>query len=227
MRTTTLLPILQSIIEASYRMPRVIDDVGRFLIGDSGLRMFYDQSGSAPREYGADARGAGARLLVRPDSGPVRAAVYLPDAMVQHLELYDPRAGLGDGNIDAFATLVEELDHLLTLASRAARGRPVSLLELEIHAGVTKYLMVLHFFGRLTGRRKVSGYHKAWARHHLFEKYAAGVDEESERYRDAARLAARFVSWLERLETAERRAALAAFHTRALGDQVRFIENLG
>jgi hypothetical protein len=227
MRVPTLLPILQAMIEASYRMPRVIDDAGRFLIGDSGLKMFYVQSGSAPIEYGADARGAGARLLVRTDPGPIRAAVYFPDAMVKHLEQFDPRAGLGDRNIDAFATLVEELDHLLTLASRAVRGRPVSLLELEIHAGVTKYLMVLHFIGRLTSRPRVSGFHKCWARHHLFEKYAAGSDEEAERYREAARMAARFVAWLDRLKTTERRAALTSFHARALGEQIRFIENLG
>lgn len=189
--------------------------------------MFYAQPGPAPEEYGADASGAGARLLVRADSGSIRAAVYYPDAMVRHLERHDPRAGLGDLNIDAFATLVEELDHLLTLASRAAGGRRVSLLELEIHAGVTKYLMVLHFIGRLTSRPVVSAFHKNWACHHLFERYAAGSGEEAARYRDAARLAARYVGWFDGLKVSERRPALAAFHSRPLGEQVRFIENLG
>ena len=38
--------------------------------------------------------------------------------------------------------LVEELDHFLVLAARTRRGVPVSLLELELHANVTKDLVV-------------------------------------------------------------------------------------
>jgi hypothetical protein len=168
--------------------------------------------------------GLGARILVRSSSDPIRVALYYPDRLVRHLERHDPRVGLDDGNIDAFATLVEELDHLLTLASRAEARRPVTLLELELHAGVTKYLLVMHFIGRLTGRRRVSDFHRRWARHHLFEKYDQGPGDDAIRYREAARLAGRYVGWLERLGVSLRRAELARFHGRGLAEQVRFIE---
>jgi hypothetical protein len=162
--------------------------------------------------------------LVRPFGGVTQAALYYPDALVRHLEIHDPRRGLGDQNIDAFATFAEELDHLLTLASRSAAGRTVTLLELELHAAVTKYLVVIHFLGRLTGRRRVAELHRLWARHHLFEKYAPGGGEEGDRYRTAARLAGRYVALLDAIPGAVRRAELIAFHERPFAEQVRQIE---
>ena len=217
-----LLPILQTVIERSYGMPRVVEDAGRYLIGDDGYRRLYG------REEAVDGRPAWpARLMVRFERASLRAALYYPDALVRHLERHDPRSGLGDENIDAFATLVEELDHLLLLASRAAAGRAVRLLELEHHAAVTKYLLVVHFLGRLTGRRRVSEFHRLWARHHLFEKYREEQDEEASRYREAARLAGRYVRLLEGLSVAERRAELQAFHRRSLSEQMRLIAARG
>jgi len=215
----TLLPALQSIIERSYGMPRVIENAGAFLIGDHGLRAIYrgQPSGSAQGYH------VGARLLVRADPILLRVALYYPDALVRHLERNDPRAGIGDDNIDAFATLGEELDHLLTLASRAAAGRPVSLLELEHHAAVTKYLLVVHFLGRLTGRHRVPAFYRAWARHHILEKYAPGNGEEAERYREAARMAGRYLAYFERLPAPARGAELRAFHARTIGEQASLL----
>jgi hypothetical protein len=219
--TTALLPTLQALIERSYGMPRVVEDAGLFLIGDGGFRLLY---GGAPTGDGAGPR---ARLLVRSADSVLRASLYYPDALVLHLQRHDPRAGIGDVNIDAFATFVEELDHLLLLASRAAAGRPVTLLELEHHAAVTKYLIVVHFLGRLTRRRRVSEFHRLWARHHLFEKYAGGPDGGEGRYHEAARLAGRYVRILDRLSVAERRAELRDFHRRRFADQVRLIAASG
>jgi hypothetical protein len=217
-----LLRLLQAVIERSYGMPRLVEDAGRFLIGDGGYRLLY--AGRLSEDDGARPR---ARLLVRSGDATLRASLYYPDALVRHLERHDPRAGIGDENIDAFATFVEELDHLLLLASRAAEGRSVTLLELEHHAAVTKYLLVVHFLGRLTGRRRVSEFHRLWARHHVFEKYAGPRDGEAGRYHEAARLAGRYVRILERLTAADRRTELPSFHRRAFGDQVRLINASG
>jgi hypothetical protein len=217
-----LLPILQALIERSYGMPRLVGDAGHFLIGDTGYRFLYGGK-RMPDERG----GWPARLLVRSGDSGLRAALYYPDALVRHLERHDPRLGIGDENIDAFAALVEELDHLLTLASRAADGRGVSLLELEHHANVTKYLLVMHFLGRLTGRRRVSEFHRMWARHHLFERYASGPGEDAGRYLEAARLAGRYVRILDGLPVDTRRAELLRFHRRPLSEQVRFITERG
>jgi len=219
-----LLDVLQTMIERSFGMPRVVPSAGWFLIGDGGFRRFYGIRSVGRQEDATTASGPGAQLLVRPGSMPLRVALYYPDRLVRHLERHDPREGLGDHNIDAFATLVEELDHLLTLASRVETGRPVTLLELELHAGVTKYLLAMHFIGRLTGRRRVSDFYRVWARHHLFEKYAHGPGDDVERYREAARLARRYVCWLEKLGVAARRAELVLFHARTFGEQVKLIE---
>jgi hypothetical protein len=215
MNPVPLLPVLQSIIERSYGTPRLIGDAARFLIGDEGLRRLYGEG-----ETGR------ARLMVRDARGGVHASLYLPDRLVRHLERHDPRRGLDDRNIDAFAALVEELDHLLLLASRAASGRSVRLLEMETHALVTKHLMVLHLLGRLTGRRRLPAFHRLWVRHHLFEKFSEEPGEEPGRYREAARLGWRYVSWLDGLSAEERRAELPAFRRRTWDELTRRVAAL-
>ncbi len=215
-----LLLTLQSIIERSYGMPRVIDDVTPFLVGDAGYREFYrGRDGADPEAE------VGARLLVRESGATLRAALYYPDELVRHLERHDPVRSLGDVNIEAFAVLVEELDHLLTLASRAAEGRPISLLELEHHADVTKYLVVIHFLGRQTGRRRIAESLRRWARHHVLERYEASARGEERRYRDAARLAGRYIRFLESLESDRRPAELRAYQRRPFSETFRLVSS--
>jgi len=214
----SLVQTLKSIIERSYGLPEVIDDVAPFIVGDRGYRTFYPEEGD-----GGPDENAGARVMVRHVGDQLRAALYYPDAMVRHLERFNPLAGIGDRNIDAFATLVEELDHLILLAGRAVAGRPASLLELEYHAGVTKYLMVLHFLARQTRRRNLSEPHRRWARHHMFEKYAGGDDDNAVRYRDAAALARRYVLYLEGLPVPRRVAELRELEQRSFSETRSFI----
>lgn len=213
-----LVPVLQSIIERTYGLEPLQGGVAPFLIGDRGLRALHRRGGT-----GGELQPGRPRLILRNESPGWRAVVYYPDALVRHLERHDPRHGLDDRNIDAFAMLVEELDHLLVVASRVASGRAFRLVELEMHALVTKYFVVLHLLGRLTGRRRVSEFHRHWAAHHLFEKYAAGPEQDARRYLDAARLARRYVAWLERLAAPVRRAELRRFHARPFEEQTRRI----
>jgi hypothetical protein len=209
MKATALVEILKGLIERSYGMPRVIGDVAPFIVGDVGFRSLYGGH-AGPHSQG----GEGARVLVRDTGRCLRASLYYPDALVSHLETHNPLAGVGDVNIDAFAVL-EELDHLLTLASRAAEKRPVSLLELEHHANVTKYLVVVHFLTRQSGRARLAEAYRVWARHHIFEKYAAGGGEEGTRYRRAAALAHKYVMYLESIPSSRRHAELRAFQARS------------
>src|SRR5262245_60415120 len=109
-----LLPLLHGIIERSFGMKRVVEDAARYLIGDRGLRRYAGLENAVTGHAVDPGGGLRACLLVRPASDPVRVALYFPDRMIRHLERHDPRWGLDDGNIDAFAMLVEELDHLLT-----------------------------------------------------------------------------------------------------------------
>jgi hypothetical protein len=209
----SLVQTLKSIIERSYGLPAVIGDLSPYIVGDHGYRALY---GAAPQD------GARARVMIRHDGESLRAALYYPDALVRHLERFNPLAGIGDENIDAFGTLVEELDHLVLLAGRAAAGRPASLLELEYHAGVTKYLMVVHFLARQARRRRLSEALRRWARHHLFERYARDGDG-SRRYREAAALARRYVSYLDVLPVPARVAELRRLERRSFADTRRLI----
>ncbi len=218
MKQSSLVQTLKSIIERSYGLPVVIEDLAPYIVGDRGYRAFYGAgAGGSPED------GTAARVMVRYDGDQLRAALYYPDALVRHLERFNPLAGVGDENIDAFAMLVEELDHLILLAGRAVVGRPASLLELEYHAGVTKYLMVLHFLARQTRRRRLSEQHRRWARHHLFEKYAEDGGDAATRYRDAAALARRYVLYLERLPVSLRVAELRQLERRSFSNTRRLI----
>lgn len=161
--------------------------------------------------------------MVRETGDALRVSLYYPDSLVRHLERFNPLAGIGDLNIDEFAALVEELDHLLTLAARAAERRPVSLLELEHHANVTKYLVVLHLLGKQTGRRRVSEEHRIWVKHHLFGKFSTDPGEAAERYRRAADLAGRYVRYLDSMSPTERRAELLLLQRRAFSETVRVL----
>ena len=82
---------------------------------------------------------------MRHSENELRASIYFPDPMIRLLERHPPQRGLGTVNVDAFATLVEEIDHLLLIAERSRMGRPVTLFELELHANVSKYLVGARF----------------------------------------------------------------------------------
>jgi len=212
-----LVDVLKSLIERTYDIPPLIEDLAPFIVGDEGYRRFYDRPGLESPEKGA-------RILVRATDGALRAAFYCPDSLVRHLEMFNPLKGLGDVNIEAFAVLVEEVDHLVTLASRASEGRPVTLLELEHHANITKYLAVVHFLGKQTGSRRVAEPLRQWARFHLFERYSRTHGAEGARYHEAARLAWRYLRILESLTPVERRAEIRAFHRRTLSEILHLVE---
>ena len=206
-----LVEVLKGIIERTYGIPSLIPDISAFIVGDQGLRSVYGGIACSKQEEGA-------RVLVRDLGQSVRAALYYPDSLVRHLERFNPLHGVGDVNIAAFAVLVEEVDHLLTLASRAAEGRAVTLLELEHHACVTKYLMVIHFLGRQTGRRRLGDALKQWARFHLFERYSEREGGDAERYREAARLAWQYLKRFETMPLEHRKTEIRAYHRRPFAE---------
>lgn len=241
----SLLESLQGLIERTYRMETGVRDIGRYIIGDEGYRRFYGESGSygeprgsvaragaglrrsgrhrpcvrsSRRVVGAAQRGASAKVLVHDVPGAVAAHIYYPDDLIRRLEADPPTRGLGDRNVDAFATFVEELDHFLLVAERARLARPVSLLELEIHANVTKYLVCALFLaaGRARGRRpRADVRDRVWIRWHLFEKieYSEPDREVQVRYRDASRFARRFIDRLDgEPHSSARLALLRGFH---------------
>jgi hypothetical protein len=186
------------------------------VIGDAGLRELYPMGLRVVRSEA----GEGARLLVRDTADGVRACIYYPDAMIRRLEARPPQNGLNDDNVDAFAVLVEELDHLLVAAERAHVGRGVSLLEMELQANVSKDLVLSRFLPRF-GRR-VDPARRAWLRHQLFgaRTYCDSDPEVRERYDAASRWALAFLRTLERRPRPVRLDTLRRFHREPLAGKI-------
>ena len=206
-----LVTQLQRIIERTYALGS-IPDAAQFILGDEGYRRIVARDAGPVRVVGS---GTGACLLLRPATarGPWQAAIYYPDELIARLEADPPSAGLHDGNVDDFAVLVEELDHLICVAERLRQGRSFSLLELELQANVTKFLAAAHWLRRSRGGR-FGDAERRWLRWHLFDKgeYADSDPRVAARYRDARRFAVRFLQQIEPLRAADRLGALRAFH---------------
>ncbi|NJN64453.1 MAG: hypothetical protein HC882_05955 [Acidobacteria bacterium] len=218
-----LVEDLAALLEQTYDIEPGLRPIGRFIVGDDGHARLLARS--AVREV-VDHDGSGARLLLRRVDGQDgwAAALYLPDAMIASLERDDPRRTLHDGNAGAFVTLVEEIDHLVTFADRVCRqGGEVSLLELEWHAGISKYLVATHFVGRLSGRRTLSAGARAFVERHVFHdvSYDGLPAALRERYERADQLAIRFVRDLQRARPAERLARLRRFHRASHHEKLR------
>lgn len=210
---------LARLLERTYDIDSGVVPVGRFVVGDVGHKLL---TGGCVVRQRVDHAGSAARLLLRRVDPGWAAALYLPDALVAHLERHDPRAGIGPENIDEFATLVEEIDHLVTFAERAAGGADVSLLELEWHAAVSKYLVLVHFAARLTGSARAGEDARAFIEHHVFHKgeFSDPDPEVRARYREAHRLGLRFVRGLGEQAVADRVRQLRRFHRASVREKL-------
>jgi hypothetical protein len=208
-----LLAIVQGLLERTYGVASPAGDLSRFVIGDAGYRALYAR---ADVRTVAGSREGTARTLVRETAEGVRASIYLPDALVEVLEAHPPQRGLGEENVDAFGVLVEEVDHLLLLAERVRADRPCTLLEMELHANVSKDLVLARF---LAGRRpRLTPRERLWLRWHLFHKPDWDHHEPRvrDRYRDAARFGLRFLERIQGTPASARVRALRRFHAADL-----------
>jgi hypothetical protein len=185
LRARATLAFLQGDLEAIYGVeaPRVHE----FLMGGEAARA----EGRVPR--------APEELFVLEEEDGLALGLYLDDAVMAAAagtDPHDPRPRLtARAALAPVACAAEGVSHFVYLATRAAEGRPVSLLELEVQAEVDKFaLLLLHLWRR--GLRRMSGA----LRRRLFERvrYHAHLRaDELHRYREANRLGAGYARWLE------------------------------
>jgi hypothetical protein len=179
------IAFLQDELEAIYGVtaPRV----HQFLLGGEAARA----AGRAPQ--------APEELLVVEEEDGLALGLYLDDevlAAAAAADPHDPRPRLtARAVLRRLACAAEGVSHFVYLATRAAAGRPVSLLELEVQAEVDKFaLLLLHLWRR--GLRRMS----PALRRRLFERVRyhshLGADELV-RYREANRLGGGYARWLE------------------------------
>jgi len=219
---SSLLETLQHVIERTYDLDTGVTDIAQFVIGDEGFRALYGRWHEAglirekvaePAVVAGSASGS-ARTLVREHDEGLALTIYYPDSLVRCLEGNDPTKCLDDGNVDSFNTLVEELDHFLVIADRFRSRGVVSLMDLELHANVTKYLTLKMFVGKLRQASRLNSEDSAWVRQQVFDRgeFVAEDPHVRERYREASRLAARYVGALDELPAGSRVTALRRFH---------------
>lgn len=219
----SLLDTVHGLLRRTYELRAAPLELTRFVIGDRGYAMLY--GGERFRSI-RTLSALGARTLVRETPDGIRATVYYPDAMIRQLERHPPQHGLSEANVDAFAVLVEELDHLLVIAERARADRPVTLFELELHANVSKHLVLSRFLAG--SARRLDPAKRAWLRHHLFDgvRYSDSDPAVRRRYREAARWAVRLVDELPAVPPRRRLDTLRRFHRTSAAETLGLIRDM-
>ncbi len=153
----------------------------------------------------AEARAAGAEprapeeLLVLEETDGVAVGLFLDEDVMEAAGRADPDHRrprlIRRPTLTSLACAAEGVSHFVYLVTRAAAGRPVSLLELEVQAEVDKFaLLLLHLW-----RRRLRRTSRA-LRGRLFERitFRPELDDAArERYVTANRLAGAYARWLE------------------------------
>ena len=210
---------VQALIEHIYGLETGLGTAAPFVIGDRGLLELHANRWARGRDLQQPGE---AMLLVRGRARRPRVTLYYPDRLVTNLEAHPPDSGLHEQNLQDAAAFVEELDHLLLLASAARAGRVVRAVELELHANVTKTLVLSLWLARSLGLRRLEPEHHAALRHELLERgdYEREEPEQRQRYRDARRHAVRFLRRLRRLPRGERPDLLRRFSRSPLPEKL-------
>jgi hypothetical protein len=138
-------------------------------------------------------------LLVLEEGEDLSLGLFLDESVLEAAARAEPHHRrpklVARALLDRVACAAEGVSHFVYLASRAAAGRRVSLLELEVQGEVDKFaLLLLHLWRR--GLRRASRTLRA----RLFERVRFHLHlaaDELDRYREANRLGGGYARWLE------------------------------
>jgi hypothetical protein len=218
-----LINELQRKREKTYALDTGITNIEQYIIGDKGYEEFY-----AKEEIRTVINShSGARVLLRDAGDALKVSIYYPDEFIRELEDNDPRLGIHDDNVDLCASVVEELDHFLFIARNYKLNRPFSLLELELQANVTKYLVLKYFVARQNRSLKLSKFDKEYIRYHLFYKRRFDVEDTSERkrYEDAGKFGMMYTEYIDFLPQEDRLRDLRQFSRMTCPSKIRHIQS--
>ena len=181
-----LLQQMQSLIARLYDAP-VEHDVRRFLFSDR--RRLTAVVGDAAATMSDE------QLLMARDEEGVRIGVFIDERVLDRLSRRNPWRSLDDRNLHDYCTALEGVSHFHYLMWSLARGRSVSLLELELQAEVDKYACALALLLQQSGGRFPVALH---ARLFSAVSFLPQTDPATrERYEEANRRAARYCRQLD------------------------------
>jgi hypothetical protein len=162
------------------------------------------------------ASGTPETLLVEQGDEGMNLALYLDAELLRRLVASAPLERLHDGNLEDFCTALEGVSHFSCVIWCAARGRPVSVLALEMQAEIDKYVASVLLTGTQRGGTLAHDLHAR-----LFEqvRFREDLADDARRLYEAAnRYAARFCRRLEDRFLRRRRVRVAEM----LGELRRF-----
>ena len=212
-------------IEKAYGMDTGIEKVDQFIIGDKTYQRLY---GDEKIATSVNSSISDAKVLIRQKTFPLRVSLYYPDSLIRKLEKHDPRLGVYDNNIDEVSVFTEELDHLLLIAQNYKNHTPFSLLALELHANITKYLVLSYFIAIQMRMQRLNSSLKNLLKHHLFEKdgkFHKSIPE-GWRYAEANRLALKYINYLEKLDHEAFLLEIKKFNKLKSSEMTRYVEKV-
>jgi hypothetical protein len=181
-----LLRRMQTLLAQLYDAP-VHEDVQDFVLSDRR------QLCAAVGEQGGHETDE--QVYVVEEEQGVRLGVFIDRNVLERLARRDPLQALDEDNLADFCTALEGVSHFHYLVWSVARGRNVSLLELELQAEVDKYASAVALMTRQRCGRFPEALH---ARMFHAVSFLPQLDEISRsRYQEANRHAARFCRSLE------------------------------
>lgn len=181
-----LLRRMQTLLAQLYDAP-VREDVQDFVLSDR--QCLSEVVGEQAEQAGDE------RVFVVEEAQGVRLGLFIDSDVLARLARRDPLDALDEDNLPDYGTALEGVSHFHYLVWSLARGRNVSLLELELQAEVDKYATAVALMTRQQSGRFPDALH---ARLFHAVSFLPQPDEISRhRYQEANRHAARFCRSLE------------------------------
>ncbi len=191
---------IKRIIENNYRIYSGIDNLSDFLIDDET----YDLIKSDYNILSEVSSGENAKVIIFEDGDDFLLGLYFSENFRRNFESDNPRKkGISGSNIYNFSVLTEEIDHLLMCSYKALNDKPVSLLELELQANISKYLIINTFLAfQQRTYPKVKDETKQAVKGLVFSTaFIEKKESINSRYKDAALYSREFIEDFEKIES--------------------------
>jgi hypothetical protein len=156
----------------------------------------YDFLTTDRRHVGLHETSTDEQVLIAEHHDGAQVGVFIDEQLLTRLDKSNPLHALNDDNLADYCTAFEGVSHFHYLTWRAARGLPVSLLELELQAEVDKYASAMLLLTRQRGLFPTHLHRRMFDR----VSFAHELDAESlARYQLANRHAARYCRKLDEM----------------------------